>query len=77
MTTSAPAAASPSAIAPHSSPVPPITTATLSFSEKSELRNESDFESATRAVFYIQNWQIVGWKIEGMLSGCRCQIERF
>ena len=51
-TTSAPAPASPSAIAPHSSPVPPMTTATLPESEKSELRKSADVEGGTRAVFY-------------------------
>ena len=55
MTTSAPAPASPSAIAPHSSPVPPMTTATLSCREKSEVRKSADFECGTRAVFYIHS----------------------
>ena len=54
-TTSAPAPASPSAIAPHNSPVPPMTTATFSWREKSELRKSADFELATRAVFYLHN----------------------
>src|SRR5688500_14433301 len=52
MTTSAPAPASPSAIAPHSSPVPPMTTATLPFNEKSEVRNSAVGCSATNTVFY-------------------------
>src|SRR6188508_3485568 len=53
ITVSAPARASPSAMAPHSSPVPPMTTATLSCREKSELRKSAEFEWGTRAVLYL------------------------
>src|ERR1700736_2249621 len=42
MTTSAPAPARPSAIAPHSSPVPPMTTATSPVRENSRFRNSAE-----------------------------------
>src|SRR5258706_9090886 len=42
ITTSAPAPARPSAIAPHNSPVPPMTTATLSLRENSVFRNSAE-----------------------------------
>ena len=47
-TASAPACANPSAMAPQSSPVPPITIATLPSSEKRLLRN-SDMRRVSRA----------------------------
>ena len=55
-----PRAASPSAIAPHSSPVPPMTTATLPCSEKSEVRNSFGFEHEGG----ILHSELADWRIE-------------